>query len=120
MKIDPDSGKPIFLQIQEGLETAILTGVYTEESQVPSTTELSTSYNINPATALKGINILVDEDILYKKRGIGTFVKKGAAMKIKDKRKEAFIKDYILPLISEAKKLGISKEEINHIIKEVK
>lgn len=66
--------RPIFQQIAEQLEEAILSGAYPEESQVPSITEYSVQYRINPATALKGINLLVDAGLLYKKRGVGMFV----------------------------------------------
>ena len=70
--------RPIFQQIAEQLEEAILSGAYPEESQVPSITEYSVQYRINPATALKGINLLVDAGLLYKKRGVGMFVASGA------------------------------------------
>lgn len=69
MKIQEHVNIPIFQQIAEGVEDAILSGAFLEESQVPSTTEISVTYKINPATALKGMNLLVAEGILYKKRG---------------------------------------------------
>ena len=61
--------KPIFLQLAEQLEDGILSGAYPEGSQVPSITEYAATYKINPATALKGINLLVNAGLLYKKRG---------------------------------------------------
>lgn len=112
MEINPHDNRPIFIQIQEGLETAILAGVYPEESQIPSTTELSVNFHINPATALKGINGLVNENILYKKRGIGVFVKEGAPKMIREKRQKAFKESFVLPLIEEAKRLQIEAEQI--------
>ena len=87
MQIDFDSERPIFQQIADGLEDAILSGVFPEGSQIPSITEFSVTYKINPATALKGINLLVDENIVYKKRGLGMFVTEGAAEKLRQKRK---------------------------------
>jgi DNA-binding transcriptional regulator YhcF (GntR family) len=104
--------KPIYLQLSEWLEDAILSGAFQEETQIPSTTEISVTYKINPATALKGINLLVDENIVYKKRGLGMFVSTGAKEKILDKRKVSFLESYINALVSEAKKLSISREEI--------
>ena len=74
--------KSIYLQISEMIETDILRGILLEEEQVPSTNELAKRYTINPATAGKGVNLLVDEGILYKKRGIGMFVSAGAREKI--------------------------------------
>ena len=70
MKLDFHSETPIYQQIAEGLESAIISGAYEEETQVPSTTEISVQYKINPATVLKGVSLLVDEGILYKRRGL--------------------------------------------------
>ena len=80
--------KPIYLQIKEMIETDILREIFMEEERVPSTNELAKLYAINPATAAKGINLLVDEGVLYKKRGIGMFVTAGAKELIRKKRKE--------------------------------
>lgn len=112
MNIDFNTDKPIYVQLAEGIEDAILSEAYEEESQIPSTTEISVNYKINPATALKGINMLVDDEIVYKKRGLGMFVSTGAKEKILDKRKVTFFETYITSLVSEAKKLSISKEDI--------
>jgi len=112
LNIDFSTDKPIYVQLAEGLEDAILSGAYEEETQIPSTTEISVNYKINPATALKGINMLVDNEIVYKKRGLGMFVSTNAKEKILDKRKVTFFETYITSLVSEAKKLSISKEDI--------
>lgn len=77
MLINFNDERPIFIQIAEGIEDAILSGAFKEESQIPSITELSVNYRINPATALKGINLLVDEGIIYKKRGLECLLHKG-------------------------------------------
>lgn len=111
--------KSIYIQIGDMIETDILRGILMEEERVPSTNELARLYTINPATAAKGINILVDEGILYKKRGIGMFVTKGAKNIILKKRKEAFYEDYLKELIMEAKSLGISREDLISMIKEI-
>ncbi len=104
--------KPIFVQIAEQLEASILDGSVNEGERVPSTNEFAKHYQINPATAAKGINQLVDEDILFKKRGVGMFVAEGAREKILSKRKDAFYKDFVVPMKKEAEKLGIHLEEL--------
>ena len=108
--------KSIYLQISEMIENDILRDILLEEERVPSTNELAKLYSINPATAAKGINLLVDNNILYKKRGIGMFVTAGAKEKIRMKRKEEFYDNYIKKLIEEAKSIGISKEELVRMI----
>ncbi|QDW72579.1 GntR family transcriptional regulator [Lachnospiraceae bacterium KGMB03038] len=112
MKLELDSEKPIFIQIAEGIEDGILTGLFPEESQIPSITEFSVSYKINPATALKGINLLVEDHIIFKKRGVGMFVAKDAVKKLKQKRQDQFYENYIGRLVEEARKLGISSDDI--------
>lgn len=112
MKFELDQEKPIFLQIAEGIEDGILTGIFPENGQIPSITEFSVNYKINPATALKGINLLVDEGIIFKKRGVGMFVSEGAVIKLRQKRQDQFYDNYIKKLIAEAKRLGISGDEI--------
>ena len=102
----------IYLQIARMLEDDILRGVYREEEQVPSTNELARGYNINPATAAKGINLLVGDGILYKKRGIGMFVAPGAGDKVKQKRKAAFYDGYVRPLVKEGASLALTGEEL--------
>lgn len=104
--------KSIYLQISEMIENDILRDIIQEEERVPSTNELAKLYTINPATAAKGVNILVESGILYKKRGIGMFVATGAKEQIKNRRKEEFYDNYVKTLVTEAKNLGISKEEL--------
>ena len=114
LKFDPQ--KPIFLGVAEWLEDAILSGVYSEEGQVPSTTEISVNYNINPATALKGVNLLVDAGILYKRRGLGMFVATGARAKLLSRRQQQFFNGFVEPLVGEAKRLQISKPDLQTMI----
>ena len=104
--------KSIYIQIREMIENDILRDILLEEERVPSTNELAKIYAINPATAAKGVNLLVDEGILYKKRGIGMFVATGAKRQIAERRKKNFYEDYVKNLLAEAKSLGISRQEL--------
>ena len=111
--------KSIYLQISQMIETDILRGILLEEERVPSTNELAKLYTINPATAAKGINILVDSGIVYKKRGIGMFVSTGAVEKIRSRRRQEFYEHRLTELLAEARSLGITPGElIAHIEKE--
>lgn len=110
--------KSIYLQISEMIETDILRGILLEEERVPSTNELARAYTINPATAAKGINILVEEGVLYKKRGIGMFVATGAKENIQQRRRRTFYDNFITKLIREAESIGLNREEIIQMIRE--
>jgi len=120
MKPEFNTEKSIYLQISESIEHDILQNIIEEETQAPSTNQLAVMYRINPATAAKGINLLVNDGILYKKRGIGMFVKSGAVNKIRSKRKKSFYDKYVVPLLTEASNLDISNDEIKDMIEKAK
>jgi len=111
-----DEGRPIFQQIAEQIENSIIDGSLAEEAQVPSTNELAAFHRINPATAAKGVNQLVDDGILYKKRGIGMFVSSGARAKLRVRRREQFSDQFLRPMLTEANKLGLSPAEVKDMI----
>jgi GntR family transcriptional regulator len=111
-----DEGRPIFLQIAELIENSIVDGSLVEEAQVPSTNELAAFHRINPATAAKGVNQLVSDGTLYKRRGIGMFVADGARARLRERRRERFTEQYVQPLLAEARKLGIGLDELMKMI----
>jgi len=111
-----DPQKPLFLSIAEWLEDAILAGIYGEEDRVPSITEVSVQYNINPATALKGVNLLVEAGLLYKKRGMGMFVSHGARQNLLARRQQQFFDGYVQPLVHEAQRLQIGRQDLQAMI----
>ncbi|NLV88462.1 MAG: GntR family transcriptional regulator [Tissierellia bacterium] len=118
--LDLNSDKSIYIQIAELIENEILLGNLKEEDQAPSTNQFAKLYQINPATARKGLNILVDEGILYKKRGLGMFVAEGARKKIVKKRQSSFFKEILPEVIKEANRLEITLDELIDYIKELK
>lgn len=115
-----DNNKPIYLQIREKIEDQIVTGLLKEGDQAPSTNQLVNFYKVNHVTVSKGVNQLVDEGILFKKRGVGMFVAEGAKEKLIQQRKEKFIEDHLIKLVEEANILGITEDELIDLIKRVK
>lgn len=120
MKLNANGMKPIYVQIAEWLETEILTGSIAPDEKIYSQYQLAEMYNINPATAAKGLKILADEGILYKKRGLGMFVSLFAQKMIQNKRKNETLKHLVLDLVMEAEHLGIDDDELISMIKQVK
>lgn len=109
---------PIYIRIVQGIKDAILNGQVKEEQQIASTTYLSKEYKINIATVNKAMNILVDEGLVYKKRGIGMFVKSGALDQLIKERRQVFKDRYIVATLKEAKSLNYSIEELQELVKE--
>ncbi|GIO43472.1 MULTISPECIES: GntR family transcriptional regulator [Paenibacillus] len=111
-----EDSRPIFQQIAEKIEDDIIEGRLSEESQVPSTNQFAAFYKINPATAAKGVNLLVEQNILYKKRGIGMFVAEGAKEMLLEKRRHEFYEQYVVTMLREAARLGITTGQIAEMI----
>ncbi len=113
-----DEGRPLFLQIAESVEDSIVDGSLPEESRAPSTNELAAFYRINPATAAKGVTMLVDKGVLVKQRGIGMFVAAGARAQLLTERRATFADRFIQPLLAEARTLGLTPDELAQLVRE--
>ena len=116
MKESFKEDKPIYLQIKESIEDQIVQGELKEGDQIPSTNEMVRFYKVNHLTVSKGMNLLADAGIIFKKRGVGMFVEKGAEEKLLKERREDFKDRYILPLLREAVKIGLKEEELMKMI----
>jgi GntR family transcriptional regulator len=115
-----DSTKPIYVQIAEWLETEILSGNINGDEKIYSQYQLAEMFNINPATAAKGLNILAGDAILYKKRGLGMFVTNEAKGIILNKRKNLTLKKLVTEVVLEANRLNVHEDELIGMIKAVK
>ncbi|MGF7436698.1 GntR family transcriptional regulator [Lentilactobacillus senioris] len=113
---DFNSGEPIYRQVAEQIEEAVINGSFPEGTQIPSTTEISNQFHINPATVLKGMNMLVANGLIEKKRGVGMFVVQGAQETVKDARRATFFEKEIQTLVKQAKSLSISETELLKMI----
>ncbi len=111
-----EEGKALFLQIAESVEDSIIDGSLAEEAQAPSTNELAAFFRINPATAAKGVAMLVDKGVLSKRRGIGMFVAPGARELLMTERRAVFADRFVAPLLAEADKLGLGPDELTRLI----
>lgn len=105
-------GRPIFLVLADQIADDILAGVYPAGSQVPSTNELSAFYRINPATAGKALNRLVDQQVLEKRRGRGMFVTENGVELLRHQRRARFTESFLAPLLDEARLVGLSTDDI--------
>ena len=112
-----DEGTPLFVQIAEQLADDIVDGRLAEGARAPSTNELAAFYRINPATAAKGINLLVDDGVLEKRRGIGMFVADGAREQLRARRRKQFAEQYLDPMLAEADRLGIDTDSLVTLIR---
>ncbi len=116
MKASLDESQPIFQQIAQMIMDEIIDGHLQEEEKIPSENELSRFYNINRATVRNGLQSLVDAGLIYKQRGIGMFIKKGAKKTLLAERQKKFRADYLLPMLKEAERIGLNSEAVIEMI----
>ncbi|HEX4089786.1 MAG TPA: GntR family transcriptional regulator [Trebonia sp.] len=113
-----DEETPLFAQIAERLAAEIADGGLAEGARVPSMNELAAFYRINPATAAKGLNLLADDGLLEKRRGIGMFVAEGARRRLLGQRRERFAARFVEPLVTEAARLGLADDDLVALVRE--
>jgi DNA-binding transcriptional regulator YhcF (GntR family) len=113
-----DEGTPLFVQIAEQIADDIVDGALAEGARVPSTNELAAFHRINPATAGKGINVLVDSGVVEKKRGLGMFVASGARDRLRSERRARFAEQYVVPMLAEATRLELDTPTLIALIQE--
>lgn len=114
-----ESTAPLFQQVADLIADAIVDGSLAEGERAPSTNELAEFHSINPATARKGLSILVEQGILEKRRGVGMFVQANARDKVVHMRTEGFAERYIVPLVDEAVKLDMDRQGLARLIEQV-
>ena len=113
-----DGAKPIYVQIAEWIENEIIAETFKRDEKVFSQYQLAEMFTVNPATAAKGLNMLVNEQVLYKKRGLGMFVAKDARKAILNKRKNETLTRLVQELVSEAKRLEVSEIDLLEMIQD--
>ena len=108
--------KPIYEQIRDWLADQIIDETLVEDDKVPSTNEIVTFFKVNHITVSKGVTELVEEGVLYKKRGVGMFVAEGARSKLLETRRDGFVEEYLKPMLEEARKLDLTEADIQKMI----
>lgn len=119
MRATLDGNSPIFKQVKEAIEEEILSGALAPGEQIPSNRKLVALWEVNPMTVMKGVGLLADEGIIYKKRGEGMFVASDAPERLKKRLGENFRREHIEVLVKLAVALGIGLEELHAQINEV-
>lgn len=114
--LNMDGSKPIYVQIAEWIETEIIDGTLSPNEKVYSQYQLAELFTINPATAGKGLTLLLEAEVVYKRRGLGMFVAHGAHDKLLAKRKEENLRRLIRELLNEAALLSVDDSHLMSMI----
>jgi DNA-binding transcriptional regulator YhcF (GntR family) len=118
MKQKLDNDRPLFLQVKEAIEEDILNGLLKPGEQIPSNSQLVSFFSINPVTVHNGVSLLLEEGIVFKRRGLGMFVSDDAPAIIRRRYQKSFRQDYVQPLAQRAVTLGLAADELHSLIDE--
>ncbi len=112
MEINWNNKEPIYLQLRDKLVELIMDGVLTEGDALPSVRQISSEQRINPITVSKAMQILVDEELVEKKRGLGMYVLSGAKQKLSTEERRKFLEQEWPQIAERIERLGLSIDEL--------
>ena len=104
--------KAIYVQIADRLCDEILTGKFADDERIPSVREYAVLLEVNTNTAVKSYDLLEQQGVIYKKRGLGYFVTAGAKDKILEERRREFMDTRLPEMFHQMRMLGIGIEEV--------
>ncbi|MFT6985341.1 MAG: GntR family transcriptional regulator [Psychromonas sp.] len=117
---DWNDKQPIFHQIKERIEKQILLGIWAEGTALPSVRAVAADLKINHLTVMKAYQLLVDNNLIEKKRGQGMFVLSGALEKLKAEKKQQFLTQDIPNIVQMLKRIDMPLHDfINELEKQI-
>ena len=112
-----DNTQPIWAQIYELLLTHIADGEWCEEERVASVRELGATLAVNPNTVMRAYERATDEQLIYKRRGIGYFVSVGARERAATLLRQRFEREQLPSIFRSMQRVGITAEEFVSLYK---
>lgn len=112
MQISWNDKDPIYRQLRDRLVEMMLEGIYTDGEPLPSVRHVATEQRINPLTVSKAYQMLVDEGLVDKRRGLGMYVKEGASEKLREQERVRFLNEEWPLVIERIERLGLSVSEL--------
>ena len=112
MNTEWNSNEPIYIQLKERIVQMMLDGTLKDGDALPSVRQVAADYQINPLTVLKSYQILVAQDLVEKRRGLGMFVREGAGRKLASSERDLFLKDEWPRIVERIERLGLDAETL--------
>ncbi len=108
----------IYLQIAERISDEILLGHYAIGARIPSVREYAALVEVNANTVMRSYEFLQTQGIIFNKRGIGFFVSPDAKIKIREYRRNEFLKNELPRFFMQIYTLHIPMDEIDSMYRE--
>lgn len=104
--------QPIYLQLRDRAIAMILDGDLAEGDALPSVRNVAAEMQLNPLTVSKAYQVLVDEDLVEKRRGLGMFVREGAREALLSAEREKFLSEEWPHIEARVRRLGLSASDL--------
>jgi len=107
-----DDTQPIYLQLRELTVARILDGSLLEGDALPSVRNLAVELQLNPITVSRAYQLLVDEGLVEKRRGVGMYVRDGAREILLERERQRFLEQEWPRVVSQMQRLGIQPQDL--------
>jgi GntR family transcriptional regulator len=108
----PDTSKPVYLKLRDLIAAAIIDGSYGEGAMLPSVRAFAAQQGANPLTVAKAYQQFQLDGLVEVQRGVGMFVARGAAAKLRQSERELFLTREWPVLRLRMERLGIAPADL--------
>ena len=107
--------RPVYLRLREQIAAAIIDGSYPEGEMLPSVRAFAAQQGANPLTVAKAYQQFQSDGLIRVQRGVGMFVREGAAGRLRQTERDTFLQDEWPEIRKRMERLGLKPAELlNH------
>ncbi|MEL7445395.1 MAG: GntR family transcriptional regulator [Pseudomonadota bacterium] len=108
--------RPVYLKLRDQIAASIIEGQYPEGEMLPSVRALAAEEGANPLTVAKAYQQFQNDGLVEVQRGVGMYVVRGAADKLRSSEREQFLRDEWPEIRARMERLGIDAAELAEAI----
>ena len=107
-----ETGKPVYLKLRDKIAAAIIDGTYPDGAMLPSVRAFAADQGANPLTVAKAYQQFQLDGLVEVQRGVGMFVARGAAERLRSSEREQFLSVEWPAIRQRMERLGIAPEQL--------
>lgn len=104
--------RPVYLKLRDQIAASIIEGAYAEGEMLPSVRALAAEQGANPLTVAKAYQQFQNDGLVEVQRGVGMYVVRGAAERLKSRERDQFLEEEWPEIRSRMERLGINPSQL--------
>jgi GntR family transcriptional regulator len=104
--------RPVYLRLRDEIAASIIEGRYPEGAMLPSVRAFAAEQGANPLTVAKAYQQFQSDGLIRVQRGVGMFVREGAASRLRDTERTEFLEREWPQIRDRMTRLGIDPAEV--------